>query len=180
VNTVLAYVNDSDLRVAFRLNGWAPPAWFRTWMMLAKRLGDGWLWAAGGLLFLAGGPSRPRNLLAAALAAALANAAIVLLKRRFRRARPSESGPHPAFGVGRPECFAFDEFSFPSGHTLNAFTVATLVALQFPLLAPVVVVAASSVGVSRIVMGLHYLSDVLVGAILGTTIGSGAYFALLS
>ena len=179
MNTVLAYVTDSDLRVARRLRAWLPPSWLRMWMIVATRLGDGWLWAITGLGLLAAGEPPRRALLAAALAAALANATIVLVKPRLRRSRPCELAPQGAFGVAPPDLFAFDEFSFPSGHALNAFTVATLLSLQFPLLAPSLVITAGSIAASRVVMGLHFLSDVLAGALIGMAIGSGVYWALL-
>jgi len=178
MHAVLAYVNDSDLRLARRLQGWLPPSWFRLWMIVATRLGDGWLWAITGLVLLADEPYR-RLLLPAALAAALANATIVLVKPRLRRPRPCELRPQAAFGVAPPDMFAFDEFSFPSGHALNAFTVATLMSLQFPVLAPSLLLVAGSIAVSRVVMGLHFLSDVVAGALIGTAIGSGVYCAFL-
>ena len=180
MHTMLTYVTDSDLRVALRLRSWLPPGWFRLWMIAATRLGDGWLWASAGLgLLLAGEPHR-RVLLAAALAAALANATIVLVKPRLRRPRPCELRPQTTFGVAPPDMFAFDEFSFPSGHSLNAFTVATLLGLQFPFLAPSLILAAGSIATSRVVMGLHFLSDVVAGALIGMVIGSGVYWVLLN
>ncbi len=68
--------------------------------------------------------------------------------------------------------FKEDCFSFPSGHTMNAFAVGSVVALSFPVLGPAVLVAAASVAASRVVLGLHFLSDVLVGAVLGVGIGA--------
>jgi undecaprenyl-diphosphatase len=180
MHAVLTYVTDSDLRLARRLRAWLPPDWVRMWMIVATRLGDGWLWAVTGLGLLAAGAPYRRVLLGAALAAALANGTIVLVKPRLRRARPCERQPQAAFGVVPPDMFAFDEFSFPSGHALNAFTVATLLSLQFPLLAPSLLVTAGSIAASRVVMGLHFLSDVLAGALIGMAIGSGVYWALLN
>jgi undecaprenyl-diphosphatase len=78
--------------------------------------------------------------------------------------------PHPLFRVRPP-----DRFSFPSGHTMVAFSVGTVIALHFPLLAPALGVVALGIAVSRVVLGLHYLSDVVVGALLGTLFGFTAY-----
>jgi membrane-associated phospholipid phosphatase len=64
--------------------------------------------------------------------------------------------------------------SFPSGHTANAFSLATVIALQYrhrvwvPILAYAV---ASSVGLSRMTLDKHWASDVFCGAILGYSIG---------
>ena len=92
------------------------------------------------------------------------------LKRRFRRARPCDAAPHPHFHVRPP-----DAFSFPSGHTMNAFAIATALALFFPFLAPALALLAVAIGASRVVLGLHFPSDVWAGAALGTLIGAGAY-----
>jgi len=175
MHTVLAYLSDSDLRVSFRLLGWRPPRWFRIWMLSATRLGDGWLWIAAGLVLLAGGAPWLRVFAATAGSAGVANIALVLLKRRFRRVRPCAYGKNPLFAVRPLELFADDRFSFPSGHTLNAFAIGTPIALQFPAAAPALLLVAASVGASRMVLGLHFLTDVLAGALLGLLIGSGAF-----
>ena len=83
------------------------------------------------------------------------------------------------YAVHRPRPFATYPYiekkaaagslSFPSGHTSNAFSVATSFSLAFPkwyVIAPSFL-WASSVGYSRIHLGVHYPSDVLVGAIIG-------------
>ena len=59
--------------------------------------------------------------------------------------------------------------SFPSGHTSAAFTIATSLSLEFPkwyVIAPSML-WASTMGYSRMYLGVHYPSDVLVGAIIG-------------
>jgi undecaprenyl-diphosphatase len=172
---VLAYLADSDFRLSFRLGGWHPPRWFRFWMLSATRLGDGWLWLAAGLVLLALGGPALRVFAASAGAAALANVVQVVLKRRFRRPRPCAHVRSAAFGVAPLGLFADDRFSFPSGHTLNAFAIGTPIALQFPAMAPALLLVAASVGASRVVLGLHFVTDVLAGAVLGLAIGAGAF-----
>jgi len=54
---------------------------------------------------------------------------------------------------------------------MNAFAAAAVLALSFPFLAAPLVVLAASIGVSRVVLGLHFPSDVWAGAALGTVIG---------
>jgi len=174
MNAVLAYVHDSDLRFSGRLRRWAPPRWFRILMIWATRLGDGWSWGAIALLLAAGGGRHARALAAGALSAALANIAQVVLKRRFRRQRPCELAPHPLFGQIRPP----DRFSFPSGHALNAFAIGIVLSLHYPPLAPLLGLLAGSIAVSRVVLGMHYVSDVLAGSVLGLAIGLLSFAAL--
>jgi undecaprenyl-diphosphatase len=170
----MAYVQDSDLRLSGRLRGWAPPRWLRIGVVCTTRLGDGWLWIAiASLLALGGGPHR-HALAAGAAAAGVASTLLVVLKRRFRRRRPCELAPHPLFHVKPP-----DRFSFPSGHTMNAFAIATVLALRYPPLSPALSVLAAGIGVSRVLLGLHFASDVLAGALLGLAIGLLSFLVLL-
>ena len=95
------------------------------------------------------------------------NTAQVALKHAFRRARPM--GPVSWWDIHAP-----DQFSFPSGHTMNAFAVATLVTVHVPVAAPLAFAVAASVGASRVVLELHYVSDVAAGATLGTVLAAAA------
>ena len=60
-----------------------------------------------------------------------------------------------------------DRYSFPSGHTLHAVSFSMVIVYSFPELAVLVVPFALLVAASRVVLGLHYPSDVLAGAALG-------------
>lgn len=64
----------------------------------------------------------------------------------------------------------FDPFSFPSGHTSTAFVIATSLSLSYPewyVVGPAAV-WAGGMGIARIWLGVHYPSDVLAGATIGT------------
>jgi len=63
-----------------------------------------------------------------------------------------------------------DQFSFPSGHTITAFAFAVAAATFYPTLLPVLMFCAISVGISRILLGMHFLSDVLAGAAIGSSL----------
>ena len=155
-------VAHSDDWVSGRLHGWRPPRWIQVWMVASTRLGDGWVW----LVMVVLAPSRA--LLAETLVAMVAvNTAQVALKHAFRRARPM--GPVSWWDIHAP-----DQFSFPSGHTMNAFAVATLVTVHVPVAAPLAFAVAASVGASRVVLELHYVSDVAAGATLGTVLAAAA------
>ena len=155
-------VAHSDDWVSGRLHGWRPPRWIQVWMVASTRLGDGWVW----LVMVVLAPSRAP--LAETLVAMVAvNTAQVALKHAFRRARPM--GPVSWWDIHAP-----DQFSFPSGHTMNAFAVATLVTVHVPVAAPLAFAVAASVGASRIVLELHFVSDVAAGATLGTVLAAAA------
>jgi len=90
-----------------------------------------------------------------------------LIKLVLPRARPPVVFPaedvlliHPLYGG-----------SFPSGHTLLSFAVATVIARRHPWLAPWAYGLAVLVGISRVSVGVHWPVDVLAGAALGTLIG---------
>ena len=68
-----------------------------------------------------------------------------------------------------------DQFSFPSGHTSAAFMMATLLGYYFPPLIMPLYCWATGVGCSRVVLGVHFPTDILVGVILGI---STALFSL--
>lgn len=61
-----------------------------------------------------------------------------------------------------------DQFSFPSGHTAAAFLFACLLANFYPAFALPAYLWASLIGTSRVLLGVHYPSDIAAGALLGT------------
>jgi undecaprenyl-diphosphatase len=65
-----------------------------------------------------------------------------------------------------------DEFSFPSGHTLHAVVFSTVVTAYYPPLGWLVWPFTALVAASRLVLGLHYVSDVLAGALIGASIAA--------
>jgi undecaprenyl-diphosphatase len=84
------------------------------------------------------------------------------LKFSTRRARPFQQ----CEGI-EARIHAVDRYSFPSGHTLHAVAFAALLAVWYPLLAPLLALFAALVGLSRVALGVHYPSDVLAGALIG-------------
>ncbi len=177
--SVLAYVLSSDDRLSDRVLAWRPPRWVRVFVLTATRLGDGWAWLMAAAVLTASGSHGLRVLSAAAVAAGISNTLLVCVKRRVHRSRPCERARPRHFDVDPLAWFPSDRFSFPSGHALNAFAITTVIALAFPPVAVPVFALATSVAASRVVLGLHWLSDVLVGAAVGVLIGASVWLALL-
>jgi undecaprenyl-diphosphatase len=168
--SLLAYVEARDHRVMRRVHSWSAPKWIRLWMVCATRGGDGWLWYALGLCLATFGGSAGRE--AAAQAALASGAGIVLfliLKRAAGRRRPCALEPHCWATLLPP-----DKFSFPSGHSITAFATAVPVSAQFPEMTGGLFFCAASIAASRVLLGMHFLSDVVAGAILGAALGSVA------
>ncbi|MDR3611059.1 MAG: phosphatase PAP2 family protein [Ignavibacteriaceae bacterium] len=90
----------------------------------------------------------------------------VLIKDFFQRVRPCNILPDVITPMGRT-----GTYSFPSTHAFNNFAVATFIVRFFPRLWPALFITAILISLSRIYLGLHYPSDVLGGAIIGSAIG---------
>lgn len=135
---------------------------------LASRLGDGWCWfALMATLPLVAGPAGARTALAMLVTGAVATALYKLMKRLIHRPRPCEADPTVHLTVP-----PLDRFSFPSGHTLHAVSFTVLACDAHPALLWLLAPFAALVALSRLVLGLHYLSDVMVGAALGALLGA--------
>jgi undecaprenyl-diphosphatase len=172
---VRSLITKGDYSVMRRANNWEAPRWVRVYVMGATRGGDGWLWYAMGLaILLFGGEPRFQATGAAGVAAALSVSLFILLKRLTGRRRPCQIEPHCWATLLPP-----DQFSFPSGHTMTAFAVAIPLALFYPTLAIGLFFCALSIAMSRILLGMHFLSDVVAGALIGTGLGYLAYFAFV-
>lgn len=131
--------------------------------VVASRLGDGIGWYALMILLalLQGAAGR----LAALQMAVTGLAGVVLykqLKSRLVRERPFIT--HAGIVCGTAP---LDRYSFPSGHTLHAVLFTTLAVAWFPALAVALVPFTVLVALSRVILGLHYPTDVLAGAAIG-------------
>ena len=167
------HIERRDRRVMRRVNRWRAPRWIRIWMIAATRLGDGWVWYGLGLLLLAFGGAQRFAAAGAAGAAAVAGIFLFMgLKRLSQRPRPCQIEPHCWSKVLPP-----DQFSFPSGHTMTAFSIALVVSYFYPSLEGALFFLAISIALSRIVLGMHFLSDVLAGVVLGVALGCSAITA---
>jgi undecaprenyl-diphosphatase len=131
----------------------------------ATRLGDWPLSTLLVVLLLVHRNTAPALAFLAATAAGLLGQKA--LKRRWGRLRPCQRPGGPPQRAPIP-----DSGSFPSGHTLHATLSAVAAALFLPVLAPAFALVALLVGSSRVILGVHYPSDVAAGAALGGLLGA--------
>jgi undecaprenyl-diphosphatase len=168
---MLQFIATRDHRLMRKVNKWPAPRWIRLWAIAATRAGDGWLWYLIGLTILIfGGDTRLTAIACAGSAALVGIGVFKVLKRLSGRRRPCEIEPHCWARLLPP-----DQFSFPSGHTITAFGVSVALASFYPTLWPALLFCALSIAVSRILLGMHFLSDVVVGAILGSGLALTSY-----
>ena len=123
----------------------------------------GWLLVA--LLGAVLDPRRRRGWLVAGIGALAAHAAAVLVKRIVRRKRPH----HPAVtvNVGTPS-----QLSFPSAHATSTTAAAILLGRVTGLPLPLALIGPMAL--SRILLGVHYPSDVAAGVVLGAGVAAAA------
>lgn len=155
-----------DAGWCLRSNRWCARHGVLKFFAATSRLGDGLFWYALMIALVAfdglQGLRASAHLAATGLATLLL---YTLLKRGTKRPRPFARD-----GRIRAWVAPLDEFSFPSGHTLHAVAF-TLVALAYyPVLAWLLVPFSASVAASRVVLGLHYPSDVLAATAIGSVL----------
>ena len=140
----------------------------RRFFAAVSRLGDGVAWyALMAALVVFDGVNGLAAAAHLAVTGAIALGLYKLLKRWTRRPRPYASDARIHAWVA-----PLDEFSFPSGHTLHAVAF-TLVALaHYPMLAWLLIPFTASVAASRVVLGLHYPSDVLAATAIGSALAA--------
>ncbi len=163
-HSMLHLIATGDHKLMRRVNKWPAPKWVRLAAIAATRAGDGWLWYLIGLsILLFGGDDRLTATAAAGSAAAVGVGIFVAMKKISGRKRPCEIEPHCWAHILPP-----DQFSFPSGHTITAFAVAVTLGVFYPVLLGSLLFFAVCIAVSRVLLGMHFLSDVVVAAIVGT------------
>ncbi|MEO6104456.1 MAG: phosphatase PAP2 family protein [Pseudoxanthomonas sp.] len=151
-----------------RANHWGEWKSIRRFFAIISRLGDGMFWyGLMAMLVVFDGWSGLAASAHLAATGAIALALYKLLKRWTRRPRPYASDARIRAWVA-----PLDEFSFPSGHTLHAVAFSIVAAAHYPLLAILLVPFTACVAVSRVVLGLHYPSDVLAALGIGTALAT--------
>jgi undecaprenyl-diphosphatase len=158
---------DGAVVEAFQAAHWGPADW------LFEHLSDWWVKSLViiGICLIADLRTRRRELPLATILAAVAYLAAGgldnILKNAFDRPRPplADAAVHPLVPVPHSA-------SMPSGHAATAFAAAGVVAYFHPRLRAPVLALAALIAISRVWLGVHYLSDVLVGAALGLAVAA--------
>jgi len=154
-----------DARLSAQLRVAERPGLLRTCAAFLAHSGDSWFWWAGLALLWWLGNQFWRSWALTVLFSIIGLAVIVLaIKFTIRRRRPQgEWG-----GMYR----STDPHSFPSGHAARAILIGVLaIGLGPGWLAVLLCVWAPLVALARVAMGLHYLSDIVAGAVLGAIAG---------
>lgn len=142
----------------------------RRYFSLMSRLGDGIAWYTMLLLLpiWAGTPAIGPALHMGATALA------GVLIYKFIKAMLNRERPFASNGAVQALLPPLDRYSFPSGHTLHAVAFSIMLAHYYPALLVAALPFALSVALSRVVLGLHYPTDVLAGALLGAVIANAS------
>ena len=132
---------------------------------LIAHSGDSWFWVLGlGILWFLGEEETRYRMLHYIGGIIITAVVVMSLKLLVRRRRPE--------GEWGSIYRNTDPHSFPSGHAARAILLATMVWGMGPIwLALILLIWAPLVGLARVAMGVHYLSDIIAGGILGLLIG---------
>ena len=154
-----------DARLSDRMRIAESSGLLRTLAVILAHSGDSWFWLAGlGLLWWLGTDYWKVRALILIVTILLTALVVFLVKFAVRRRRPE--GEWGKFYRNT------DPHSFPSGHAVRSLMIAVLFLGLGPLWLGLILLAwAPLVGLARVVMGVHYLSDVLAGWILGLLVG---------
>lgn len=163
---VTDYFDDLELGICLRVNALSRRAGARRFFAAVSRLGNYSAWVLLGLVTIAQLERGHAVFVIQTLATAAAGIAVyMILKRRLVRERPFITHGEIVCGTA-----PMDRYSFPSGHTLHAVSFAVLYSSYVPAMLWVLVPFALLIALSRIVLGLHYPSDVIVGGLLGAAL----------
>ena len=150
-------------------NRWGARRVVRMYFRAVSRLGDGAFWVA--LMLVLALVDGRRGLDAAGHMAVVGGVANLL----YRRLKNWTRRPRPFARDSRIQAWIppLDEFSFPSGHTLHAVSFSVVACSFYPALGWLLLPFSLSVAASRVVLGVHYPSDVLAATGIGLLLGIG-------
>lgn len=153
----------TEMSICMTLNRLCHPTKLKELFVLMSWLGDGKAWyiLIGSMPILYG--ARGFNSSLHMIKVGILNIVLYkLIKGLTGRSRPCVVDSNIVLGAT-----PLDQYSFPSGHTMHAVAFSTVAVTYHPELAWLLMPLSSLIALSRIVLGLHFPSDVLVGAVIG-------------
>jgi undecaprenyl-diphosphatase len=169
---LFTWMDSAEIYLTMRINTLGDVTAIRNLFIVASRLGNGVIWyiLIAALPFVydrEGGQAAVQMVCTGAIGALLYKA----LKEKLMRQRP-----YISYGSIKQRTAVLDSFSFPSGHTLHAVCFSLTAAGYFPALTVPCVILAGLIAASRVVLGLHYPTDVLVGAAVGYIVARAGFY----
>ncbi len=170
--STLQQISRWDLELCLFFNRQSRRLSIRNLFRAASRLGDGIFWYVlmSALLLRYQAEAVPA-VIHMALAGGTGTVLYKLIKSKTLRPRPFNVSPDIICSSK-----ALDQFSFPSGHTLHATVFSIVAVYYFPVLIWLVLPFSLMVALSRPILGLHYPSDVLAGALIGAGLAGASIF----
>lgn len=167
-------LGEFDILVCSYLNRTSRIRFIRSLFSTASRLGDGIFWYVLIALIAAVNPGPGYYHALQMLLTGITGVLVYkILKSRTVRPRPFTRRNDIEMSVA-----PLDQYSFPSGHTLHAVSFSLIACAHYPTLSIPLAIFAILVALSRMILGLHYPTDVLAGAMIGAmlaTISLGLY-----
>lgn len=168
MNQILSRMQALDSALCVTVSHTGQYRLIRNWFRMISRLGDGVFWYMLMLAILAIQQNEGIKPVLHMLTAGLTGTMIYKwLKQKTLRPRPYQVRQDVLMS-GKP----LDYFSFPSGHTLHAVAFSGVALAYYPILTGLLISFTVMVGMSRVILGLHYPSDVIAGALIGASISS--------
>lgn len=162
------WLSEKDEALCLRLHQVSRIHWLRKGCCVVSRLSNGVFWYTLMIALLVfRGPAAVQPVLHMVVTGLACTLFYKWLKAKTNRKRPYHRNEQI-----QPLADPLDEYSFPSGHTLHAVAFSVIALYYYPVFAAFLLPFTVLVALSRVVVGLHYPSDVLAGIAIGSSIAS--------